>query len=131
MFAGLEDDHASIFCLGYHASATQFGVLAHTTSFVFRRVEIDGRALGEAGIYGAYAGERNIPVALVTGDDACIEENRSLFQGAELVQVKRAFGQRSARSVGIAAARTMIRDAAERATRRSRRDPAVHHRATA
>ena len=119
MFAGLEDDHALVFCVGYHASAAQFGVLAHTTSFVFRRVEVDGRALSEAGIYGAYAGERNIPVGLVTGDDACLEENRPLFPDAEFAQVKRALGQRSARSIGIAAARTKIRAAAERATRKA------------
>jgi D-amino peptidase len=119
MFAGLEDDHALVFCVGYHASAAQFGVLAHTTSFVFRRVEVDGRALGEAGLYGAYAGERNIPVGLITGDDACIEEHRPLFPDAEFAEVKRALGQRSARSLGITAARNAIRSAAERATRRA------------
>jgi D-amino peptidase len=119
MFAGLEDDHALVFCVGYHASAAQFGVLAHTTSFVFRRIHVDGRALGEAGLYGAYAGERNIPVGLISGDDVCIEEHRPLFPGAEFVQVKQALGQRSARNLGIAATRTAIRTAAERATRRA------------
>ena len=119
MFAGLEDDHALVFCVGYHASAAHFGVLAHTTSFVFRRVEVDGLALGEAGIYGAYAGERNIPVGLISGDDVCIEEHRPLFPDAEFAQVKQALGQRSARSLGIAAAQSMIRAAAERAIRRA------------
>ena len=120
MFAGLEADHALIFCTGYHASAANFGVLAHTTNgFAFRSVEIDGRALGEAGLYGAYAGERNIPVGLVTGDDVCVEEHRPLFPGAEFVQVKRALGNRAAHSLGITTARTAIRAAAERATRRA------------
>ena len=120
MFAGLEADHAVVFCIGYHASATHFGVLAHTTNgFAFRRVEVDGQALGEAGIYGAYAGERGIAVGLITGDNACIEENRPLFPDAEFVQVKRAFGHRSARSLGPENARTVIRAAAERATRRA------------
>jgi D-amino peptidase len=120
MFAGLEGDHAAIFCIGYHASAGNFGVLAHTTNgFAFRRVEVDGRALGEAGIYGAYAGEQNIPIGLISGDNVCIEENRPLFADAEFVPVKQALGNRAARSLGIADARAAIRTGAERATRRA------------
>ena len=120
MFAGLEADHELVFCTGYHASAANFGVLAHTTNgFAFRSVEVDGRALGEAGIYGAYAGERNIAVGLITGDDVCVEEHRPLFPDAEFVQVKRALGNRAALSLGVTAARAAIRAAAERATRRA------------
>ena len=66
MFAGLADDHAVVFCTGYHAGAGQFGGLAHTTnSAAFRRIEIDGTAMSEASLYGAYAGERGIPVGLI------------------------------------------------------------------
>jgi D-amino peptidase len=116
MFAGLADDHAVVFCTGYHAGAGQFGGLAHTTnSAAFRRIEIDGMAMSEASLYGAYAGERGIPVGLISGDDQCIAQHLALFPGAELVAVKRTIGYRAADSLSPAAARQALAAAAQRA----------------
>ena len=70
-----------------------------------------------------------MPIGLISGDDACIEENRPLFRDAEFVRVKRALGHRSARSLGIAAARTVIRTVAEPRDPARRRDPPVRDRA--
>ncbi|MDR3436361.1 M55 family metallopeptidase [Telmatospirillum sp.] len=119
MFAGLDDDHRVVFCTGYHAGVGQFGVLAHTTSSAaFRRIEINGMAMSEATLYGAYAGERGVPIGLISGDDQCADQHRTLFPQAELVTVKRSLGNRAADSLSPAAARQKLAAAAERVMRR-------------
>lgn len=116
MFAGLADGTAAILCTGFHAPAGDFGVLAHTTSGLsFRAVEVDGRRMSEAALYGAYAGERGIPVALIAGDDVCAAHCAEWFPLAERVAVKRALGNRAAESLHPVAAREAIRAAAVRA----------------
>ncbi|MGQ9367814.1 M55 family metallopeptidase [Azospirillum sp. ST 5-10] len=120
MFAGLEADAAGVMCVGFHGAARHYGVLAHTTnSFAFGRVRVNGRELGEAGNYGAWAGELGVPVILLTGDDRFADEVAPLFPDSERVVVKRALGQRAARSVAPAVARARIREAAGRAVRRA------------
>lgn len=113
MAAGLTGDFDAVFLVGHHSQGGGRGVLAHTTnSFAFREVRIAGRALGEPGLYGAYAGQLGVPVALITGDDVTAEENRPLFPGAEFCVVKTALGARVARSIAPEKARAAIRAAA-------------------
>lgn len=120
MFAGLEPDFAGVLCLGFHGSARRAGILAHTTnSFAFGRVRVNGLELGEAGCYGAYAGELGVPVILLSGDDAFAEEIQPLFPEAERVVVKQALGQRAARSVAPMIARDRLRAASRRAVERA------------
>ncbi|BAF88989.1 D-aminopeptidase [Azorhizobium caulinodans ORS 571] len=116
MAAGLTRDFAAVFLVGHHAAASNFGVLAHTTnSFAFREVRLAGRALGEPGIYGAYAGQLGVPVALVTGDDRLVEEARDLFPQAEAVCVKTALSNRAARQMAVEKARAAIAAGARQA----------------
>ncbi|ALG72862.1 D-aminopeptidase [Azospirillum thiophilum] len=120
MFAGLEPGTAGVMCVGFHSSARQYGILAHTTnSFAFGRVVVNGLELGEAGNYGAYAGEIGVPVILLSGDDRFAAEMAPLFPDAEQVVVKHALGQRAARAVAPSVARDRIREAAARAVRRA------------
>lgn len=119
MFPGLDAGHAGVFCVGYHARASAFGVLAHTTSDAFRAVRLNGRPLGEAGIYGAHAGSLGVPVVLVSGDDRCIAELREHFAAAEFVQVKQALGNCAARSLPLPVVRAALREGAARAVRRA------------
>ncbi|SBW05965.1 putative D-aminopeptidase [uncultured Alphaproteobacteria bacterium] len=124
MFAGLADGTAAILCTGFHAPAGDFGVLAHTTSSLsFRAVELDGRRMSEAALYGAYAGERGIPVAMIAGDDVCAAHCAEWFPLAERVTTKRALGNRAAESLHPAAARAAIHAAAARALARVRGIP--------
>ncbi|SKA27042.1 D-amino peptidase [Consotaella salsifontis] len=119
MFAGLTKDFDAVLCIGHHAAAGGFGVLAHTTNgFAFRAVRINGRALGEPGIYGAYAGSLGVPVALISGDDRCANENRELFPQAEMVVVKSALGSNAARNLPLQSARQVIREGTTRALER-------------
>lgn len=121
MAAGLDASFDVLFLVGHHAAASGFGVLAHTTnSFAFREVRLAGRALGEPGVYGAYAGQLGVPVALVTGDDRLVAEAGDLFPAAEAVCVKTALGNRAARQISVEKARAAIAAGAARAVRNRR-----------
>jgi D-amino peptidase len=116
MMGGLETPCDAVFMVGYHARAQSRGILAHTMNgFAFARVIVNDREMGEAGLYGALAGELGVPVALATGDDVFIEETRALFPQAQWVQTKVAHGNGSGVSVSPAAAREAIAEAAQRA----------------
>jgi len=116
MMAGLEEQCDAVFLIGYHARAQARGILAHTINgFAFARVIINDQELGEAGLYGALAGELGVPVALASGDDAFIEETRPLFPQAVWVQTKRAHGQHSGVTLAPAVAQRAIASAAQTA----------------
>jgi D-amino peptidase len=119
MAAGLDESFDLLFFTGHHASAAQYGVLAHTTNgFAFRTIKLNGQIVGEPGFYGAYAGELGVPVALISGDDQTEQENRPFFPEAEFATVKTALGNRAARQVSVQNARNMIRDLAKKAVER-------------
>ncbi|CAB3908521.1 MULTISPECIES: M55 family metallopeptidase [Achromobacter] len=119
MMGGLEEGCDAVFMIGYHSRSQGRGILAHTiNSFAFARVLINGMELGEAGLYGALAGEMGVPVILATGDDVFISETRDTFPGAEWVQTKVAHGQGSGVTLSPAASRRAIAAAAETAVRK-------------
>lgn len=79
--------------VGYHSRAGGKGILAHTiNSSAFALVLFNGEPIGEAGIYGAVAGEYGVPVIFGSGDDMFIAENKSLFPHAKFAQTKQALG---------------------------------------
>ena len=110
MMAGVDQGVDAVCMIGYHSRAQGRGILAHTiNSFAFTRIFFNDRELGEAGIYGALAGEYGVPVAMASGDDVFIEEHRPLFPHAIFVQTKRATGQTSGVSLSPAQACSAIR----------------------
>ncbi|MBU6494449.1 MAG: M55 family metallopeptidase [Burkholderiales bacterium] len=112
MMAGVEQGCDAVFMIGYHARSQAAGVLAHTiNSFAFRSVHVNGIELGEAGLYGALAGEFHAPVALLSGDDVFLAETLPLFRGATGVQTKRAQGQTACTSLTPARASVLIHEA--------------------
>jgi D-amino peptidase len=111
MVAGVEEGVDAVCMIGYHSRAQGHGILAHTiNSFAFAGVWLGERELGEAGLYGALAGEYGAPVVMASGDDVFIAENRPLFPDATFVQTKRATGQTSGVSLSPAQSRALIRD---------------------
>lgn len=111
MVAGVEFGVDGVCMVGYHSRAGGAGILAHTiNSFAFAGIEIGGQALGEAGLYGALAGEYGVPVLMASGDDVFIAENRALFPHATFVQTKRATGQTSGVSLSPARSCAAIRE---------------------
>ncbi len=111
MVSGVELGVHGVCFIGYHARSRARGILAHTiNSFAFARISLNGRELGEAGIYGALAGAYGAPVIAASGDDAFIAETRDLFPHASFVQTKRATGAGSGISLSPERACAAIRE---------------------
>lgn len=124
MMGGLEEPCDAVMMIGYHSRAQGRGILAHTiNSFAFARVVINGMELGEAGLYGALAGEMSVPVIMASGDDVFIAETQPLYPHAQWVQTKVAHGQGSGVTLSAQAARQAIASAAETAVRATAEKP--------
>jgi D-amino peptidase len=118
MMAGVETGCDGVFMIGYHGRAQSRGVLAHTVnSSAFARVWLNGQELGEAGLYGALAGEFGVPVLLASGDDVFVQETQALMPWVRYVETKSAGGFGSGTTLSPAAAREAIAAAAETAVR--------------
>lgn len=99
MMAGIDGCDA-VCMIGYHARAGSRGTLAHTiNSFAFTRVWLNEQELGEAGIYGALAGERGVPVAVASGDDVFVKETLPLLPHTTFVETKQAEGMNAGMSL--------------------------------
>ena len=91
MVAGVEEGVDAVCMVGYHSRAQGRGILAHTiNSFAFAGISLGGEELGEAGLYGALAGEYGVPVVMASGVDVFIAENRPLRAGVEEALAARA-----------------------------------------
>jgi len=120
MMAGLEEGCDAVCLVGYHSRSQGRGILAHTiNSFAFARIWINGVELGEAGLYGALAGEHDVPVIMASGDDVFIDETRPLFPQAVWVQTKVAYSQSSGLSLTPQASCEAIAHAAEIAVKQT------------
>lgn len=121
MFEGLNSSYDAVFCIGFHARAGSFGILAHTVNgFAFSDIRVNGISYGEAGLYGAYAGALNVPVALISGDSCCIEENKAFFPEAIFVETKQTLGNRAGNNLPVEQALSDIRDGAFQAVTKAK-----------
>lgn len=110
MMAGVDLGVDAACLIGYHSRAHGRGILAHTINgFAFAAITINEQELGEAGIYGALAGEFGVPVAMASGDDVFAAENRALLPDTLFVETKRATGCHSGISLSPEAACAAIR----------------------
>jgi D-amino peptidase len=105
--------------IGYHASSVSMeGVRAHSfSSAQITELKINGVPVSEGYWNAAIAGEFNVPVILVSGDDVAVAEMKPVAKNAELVAVKRALGYHAAETLTPEAGRELIEKAAERAVR--------------
>ena len=78
-------------------------------------VLLNGIPMPEAGVNAAIAGHFGVPVAVITGDDAIVEEARRVVGDVEGAVVKWSLGFHSARTMTPARGREVIRDAVTRA----------------
>ncbi len=118
MMEGLDGSDIAFF-VGYHAMAGVEGVLSHTfhTPLAVVSVELNGEPCSEARMNAALAGTKNIPVGLVTGDDATCAEAKSLYPGVRTARVKTAIDRYTARCVHPRKAVESIRREASAAAR--------------
>lgn len=120
MMQGIDPSFDAVFFVGYHAaSGTQDGVLDHTySSATVRQIKLGGLVAGEAGLNAALAGHFKVPVALVTGDTAAVQQVKKFLPQVEAVAVKQPIGRVAARSYQPVEARRRIKEGAARALRR-------------
>jgi len=122
MMHGIDSTFAAAIFIGYHAGATNpRGVRAHTfSSATLADVRLNGRSVPEGGVNAAIAGYFGVPVVMVSGDDAAVEEVRAVTGPVEAAVVKWSAGFHSARTVTPDSSYRLIEAAAARGVRRAR-----------
>jgi D-amino peptidase len=83
-------------------------------------VRVNGVSVPEAALNAAIAGHFNVPVAMISGDDAIVKEAQGLLGPIEGAVVKWAYGFHSARTLTPEAACDVIREKARKALGRIR-----------
>ncbi len=108
-------EYDTLFLVGIHPmSGTQDGVMDHTwIPQAFSSFRVNGKAIGEIGLNALLAGHYNIPVSLVTGDQAACDEAQELLGTVETVAVKQGAGRFAAYCVHPEVTREQVREAAK------------------
>ena len=122
MMQGIDETFAGAIFIGYHTGTTNLdGVRAHTLSSArLTDVRLKGVSVSEAGINAAIAGHFNVPVIMVSGDDAVVKETTTLLGNIEGAVVKWASGFHSAKTLMPQMSQVLIRDKAKLAVSRIR-----------
>jgi D-amino peptidase len=112
MMQGIDETFAGAIFIGYHASTSNpQGVRAHTISSArFAEVKLNGKVMSEAAINAAIAGHFNVPVIMISGDDAAVTEATAQIGNLEGAVVKWSYGFHSARTLTPSAACARIAD---------------------
>ena len=110
MVAGIDDNVDAAIFIGYHAGTNNTaGVRAHTfSSATLTRVALNGVNVTEGSWNAAIAGQFNVPVIMISGDDAAIEEVRKAVGNIEAAETKRNLGFHSANTLTPQASAALI-----------------------
>jgi D-amino peptidase len=110
MMAGIDSSFDAAIFIGYHASTNNLrGVRAHTFSSArLTRVALNGVEVTEGAWNAAIAGHFGVPVVMISGDDAAIEEVRNLVGNIEAAEVKRSLSFHSANTLTPEASYALI-----------------------
>ena len=120
MMQGIDESFAGAIFIGYHTGTTNpQGVRAHTLSSArLADVRLKGVSVSEAGINAAIAGHFNVPVIMISGDDAVVKETTALLGDVEGAVVKWSSGFHSAKTLMPEAAYELIREKVKKAMSR-------------
>ena len=110
MMEGIDSSFDGVIFTGYHASTDNpEGVRAHTFSSArLTSVKINGKVMTEGSWNAAVAGEFGVPVIMIAGDDAAVNEVKALIGNAEGAIVKESISFHSAKSLHPDAAYDLI-----------------------
>ena len=110
MMEGIDSSFDGVIFTGYHASTDNTeGVRAHTFSSArLTSVKINGKVMTEGSWNAAVAGEFGVPVIMIAGDDAAVNEVKALIGNAEGAIVKESISFHSAKSLHPEAAYDLI-----------------------
>lgn len=101
MMAGIDEQVDAAIFIGYHAGTNNTaGVRAHTFSSAnLTKVALNGVNVTEGSWNAAIAGHYNVPVVMMSGDDAAIAEVRKAVGNIEAAETKRNLGFHSANTI--------------------------------
>jgi D-amino peptidase len=120
MMEGIDETFDGVIFLGYHSSTTNpSGVRAHTFSSArLADVRLNNVSMSEGSFNAAIAGHFNVPVIMVSGDDAAVKEVSSVIGDMEGATVKWNYGFHSAKTMMPEAAYALIREKVKKAVGR-------------
>ena len=117
MMQGIDETFDGVIFIGYHSSTTNSsGVRAHTFSSArLADVRLNNISMSEGSFNAAIAGHFNVPVIMVSGDDAAVKEVSSVVGDIEGAIVKWNYGFHSARTIMPDASYALIREKVKKA----------------
>jgi D-amino peptidase len=120
MMQGIDASFNGVIFLGYHASTTNpNGVRAHTMSSArLADVRLNDISMSEGGFNASIAGHFNVPVIMVSGDDAAVKEVSAMLGDVEGAVVKWNHGFHSATTMTPEASYSLIREKVKKAIAR-------------
>ncbi len=113
---GLDESFDLMLAIGAHSMAgTPNGVLTHTLSHSgIDNIWLNGKLVGEIGLWAALAGHYSVALGLLTGDLAAVREAETLLGKIEAVAVKEATSRFAAKCLHPQVSQKLIREAAKR-----------------
>ena len=113
----LDESYYGSFFIGAHGMAgTLHGFLDHTqSSESIYNYYVNGRKMGELGQWAMVCGHYDVPLIMMSGDTAAVNEAAQFFAGIETADVKTGVSRNFAKLVPVDIAVEKIRRAAKRA----------------
>lgn len=117
---GLDRSFDGVFFVGYHGreGGSAEAVINHTLAGCVSDIRINGQSVGEIGMNAGVAGFYDVPLLLVTGDEATAQEAKTVIPNVETAVVKYGLDRFSARLLPLSQARQRIRESAKQAVHR-------------
>jgi D-amino peptidase len=113
---GLDESFDAMIILGMHAmEGTADGVMNSTVTSM--HLWINGREVGETGLFAALAAEMGVPTIMVAGDEAVAREARALIPDIYTVAVKKGLTRYSAEIIPPAKSWAMITETTREAVK--------------
>ena len=116
---GLDESYTGAILMGHAMAGTASGVLNHT--YVMRdvvEIRLGGQPIGELGLNAYWAAYLGVPVILVVGDEASVQEIRKLNPQVETAVLKYGISQFCARNLPADTAGEILRSSTKRAVER-------------
>lgn len=109
---------ATVFAAAHAMAGTAAGVMSHTMDGDVAELRINDRRIGEIGGFALLAGSIDVPIILVTGDDAACQEAKEVIGDVEVASVKLGLTRQCAQCLHPTVAREIIRQKAHAAAAR-------------
>ena len=100
----------ALILLGYHAMAqTKNALFAHSfSSATIQMMYLNGKPVGETGIHATIAGEHQVPVVMISGDDKTMKEAKEWIPQAVTCQVKKGTSHLSGKCLSLNKSHNLI-----------------------